>query len=472
MKTSLHNFAVAFALLISCGEPFSQGPTWHGDVRPIAEKRCGECHVPGGPGIAFDMQTTKALWPLSEHKIGEGLMPPWLPSDSGVNLHYKREITPLEVATIVRWVKNPLEGRQADYRAPALERRTFPTADPARYVFTAPFSVQILPGEDRVFCFKLRPRAGKLGAYRWMLGAGGAKHHMSLDIIAASEAAAAPADGSDCTDGYPRPLNPVSSLVSTSLGPDGGFLYPEGTGVEIPAGALAVLAVHYHGSVSNDVSGVDFFYAADSARPVRAWSILAPSELPCPTGPSLNPHDPCSREYAKAHSSAVEVAQNDWLLGLCGAPITDPPTGAAPEHWFATSTCTWALTEAGKLVSVRPHMHTRGVAWRMEIEKADGSWSSLLDIAPSSVGRKNPGWRWRWESSFAVAEDLQLQAGQRVRLTCKHDNGDFAQPNEQSGAPAQDGPAPAPRRRPRYQWWGQARDREMCLGSIELVNQR
>ncbi|QDG50651.1 hypothetical protein FIV42_07870 [Persicimonas caeni] len=32
------------------GEGLDEGVTYHKDIKPVLDKRCGECHVPGGAG--------------------------------------------------------------------------------------------------------------------------------------------------------------------------------------------------------------------------------------------------------------------------------------------------------------------------------------------------------------------------------------------------------------------------------------
>ena len=85
-----------------------------------------------------------------------------------------------------------------------------------------------------------------------------------------------------------------------------------------------------------------------------------------------------------------------------------PPGEAAHrvEHTFRLETDCW-------LVSLFPHLHFRGKAFRYVAEHPDGSAEVLLDI---------PAYDFNWQHRYELAEPKRLPAGTVVRCIAVYDN--------------------------------------------------
>src|SRR5262249_24794678 len=153
-----------------------------------------------------------------------------------------------------------------------------------------------------------------------------------------------------------------------------------------------------------DQSGVQLWFGDDSQkrglRPLVRAQLTGPSELPCPEGVSSDPQNRCSREYGMrqvlTQTPDVTQAQNDQVFESCGttledylAPIAFGP--ADPSQFLVSSQCDRPLPSDGVIQTVRSHMHTFGAATRLELQRDDGGWETLLDI---------PRYQWTWEGSY------------------------------------------------------------------------
>lgn len=65
------------------------------------------------------------------------------------------------------------------------------------------------------------------------------------------------------------------------------------------------------------------------------------------------------------------------------------------------------------IISLMPHLHLRGQAFRYEAVYADGRRETLLDV---------PAYDFNWQTSYQAAEPLRLPAGTRIFCTATYDN--------------------------------------------------
>lgn len=102
-------------------------PTWHGDVEVIVKQHCSGCHVSSGPA-PFPLRSYEDVANRSnfiEVVIREGIMPPWLPSDSGLPLQAHRGLSNREIQTVSDWIKAGLPRGQIA-KVPAQEMQDDP----------------------------------------------------------------------------------------------------------------------------------------------------------------------------------------------------------------------------------------------------------------------------------------------------------------------------------------------------------
>jgi hypothetical protein len=442
--------------------------TWYRDVEPIVQVHCDGCHAAGGIGpVQFTEDTVTTLAGTMSLMVEARLMPPWQPGDLGPALLGDRRLTQEQIDTIVAWAEAgaPL-GDPADHeeRDPV---RSFDLTDPDHALeMPEPYDPD-RSLEDDVRCFVIDlPFVENtwLSAVRFNMDQRVMVHHIGAGIASGAQADAARAiDAADPGPGYACPGG-FRVQLSSGLGIGGpgaeGYEYPGGAGAFVPADSVVLLTVHYYTPYAGsepDRSGVDLWVSDEPLRPMGQMSFSGPSELPCPGGVATDPGDPCSRDHALALPGAfdpiVNRAINDNLLRRCGYQIGELDDGldfSDPEadEFLITRSCEDIVPYSGTLRLASNHMHTRGHASRIEVER-DGDWEVLLDI---------PRWDWHWEASYLLADEVTLDEGDRLRVTCTFDNGVDAQPPDpdRGGALAD----------VRYVTAAEGRTDEMCGGTL------
>ena len=226
----------------------------------------------------------------------------------------------------------------------------------------------------------------------------------------------------------------------------GGDRLPEGLGVALPAGSRVVMQVHYNllngrrpdrsRAVLTTVPGTE------GLTPLETTLLPAPVELPC----AANEAGPlCSRTTAlfdlirKYGQDAGLIPVG--LLIFCGKDAANPPSGPV-------TSCIQRFDGPTTIYSVAGHMHVLGRSIRVELNPGTSRARVLLDI---------PRWSFHWQASYVLAEPARAQAGDVLRVTCRHD-ASLRKDQPQAAA-----------RKPRYILWGEGTTDEMCLGIVQVT---
>jgi hypothetical protein len=194
--------------------------------------------------------------------------------------------------------------------------------------------------------------------------------------------------------------------------------YPAGTGTPIPAGALAVIQVHYNllGGSDPDRTKVAVALApADTAATlIRLGGItLIKRNL-----------DIAVNDAASVHSQSATVGQWKSLRG--GAPF---PSG----H--------------GYVLGAGGHMHLVGKRITITRSNADGV-STILDI---------PDWNFHWQGEYQLATPIEVANTDLITIRCEHDNSSA----NRLAKGLTPGVAVS---------WGEGTQDEMCLASLQIVD--
>ncbi|MDD9933949.1 MAG: c-type cytochrome [Myxococcales bacterium] len=91
---------------------------------------------------------------------------------------------------------------------------------------------------------------------------------------------------------------------------------------------------------------------------------------------------------------------------MFSGPATVPPGGRVDN----VSTCDVVADEPVHIITSSPHMHSYGVASKLEILRADGT-VEVLEDGP-----------FNWEDQHVTPVDAVVNNGDRVRLTCSYEN--------------------------------------------------
>lgn len=329
-------------------------------IRPILEARCGECHRPGeiAPFSLLAWKEVAAWSATIREVVEEGRMPPWH-ADAKVG-HFRNDarLTLQEKNTLLRWIDDGCpEGPPVS-----------PSARRLVEGWRIPSPSLILPMADKPFEV---PASGTLDYQYFIVDPGFSEdkfvqaaevrpgnravvHHALISLLA-------PGADEKSPDNLGAMLNFAPGMQATHL--------PPGWAIRIPAGSKFLFQMHYtpNGKTQNDCTslGLVFVDAKTVKHEVRGSAIANPN-LAIPA-------------FAADHRETAEHVFRDDI----------------------------------RLLSVSPHMHLRGKAFRIEALMADGRRETLLEV---------PRYDFHWQLRYEFADPIQLRAGSRLICTATYDN--------------------------------------------------
>jgi hypothetical protein len=71
------------------------------------------------------------------------------------------------------------------------------------------------------------------------------------------------------------------------------------------------------------------------------------------------------------------------------------------------------MRNGGTLLSLFPHMHTRGAAFKYELVTPDSQRTMILDV---------PNYNFNWQTYYAFKKPLEVPPGSRIVATAAYDN--------------------------------------------------
>jgi copper type II ascorbate-dependent monooxygenase-like protein len=453
-------------------------PTWQ-HVAPIFAQKCAGCHSLGGiaPFALTSARSAKAHARPIMRTTQSGAMPPWMPgSDSPQYLRQsERILTAAEKDLIARWVRGGARlGRGGTVRpaAPNAGGGTALTLSPRRaYMPRAAFG-----GMDDYHCFLMetnlardvfvtgavvRPQRSTIVHHVILFEATGGNLKEARRLDAASGG-----KGWTCFGGpgLEETHPSIDAATSDRLGAPpwiGAWVpghttndTPNGTGVLLHAGSAVVMQVHYnlmhHAHPDRSRVVLRTVPAAGSGvTTLDTMLIPAPVELPCPAG--IN-SPLCSRDRAVADEQrkygAIAALIPLGLLYLCEKTLADYPQNVGNAKDISTS-CDRAVNRPLTIYGVAGHMHTRGFDIQVELNPGTSRSQVLLHI---------PRWNFHWQDAYYLAEPVNAEPGDVIRVSCRYDNS------------AQNQPVVGTRRlAARYVLWGEGTTDEMCLGLLQVA---
>jgi hypothetical protein len=148
----------------------------------------------------------------------------------------------------------------------------------------------------------------------------------------------------------------------------GDITFPEGTAKRLPKGCVLVFQIHYtvSGTETVDRPRIGFKFAAE----------------------------------APAYELKTGAAANRTF----SIPPNDPNFEIGASHTFFRPT---------RLLSVNPHAHVRGKAFRYELVYPDGKTDVILDV---------PRYDFNWQLEYQFARPIDVPAGTRLKVTGWYDN--------------------------------------------------
>ena len=375
----------------------SSDVTYSNQIVRLLQENCIACHREGeiGPFSLTSYDEVVGSAEMIGEVVAEERMPPWHASPEHGSFKNDRRLSAEDKQLILDWVAaGAPAGDLGDLPPPPafVEGWQLPREpDLVVPVTTEPFNVPA-EGEVRYQYFVTDPQLKEdkwIAAAELQPGNRAVVHHI---LVFTRPAGSKGRLGEDALSGYL-----VGYVPGLRVEP-----YPKGMAKRIPAGSELVFQVHYTpiGSEQLDQSRLGLVFADhDTITHEVVTSSAANSRI------SIPPHAANHREEAKNRR-----------------PIED-----------------------SLLLSMSPHMHLRGKAFRYEARFPDGTTTVLLDV---------PRYDFNWQTNYRLREPLPLPEGTRIHCTAYFDNSEENPHN----------PAPGSTVR-----WGDQTWEEMLIGYFDVA---
>jgi mono/diheme cytochrome c family protein len=430
------------ALLAACGtdtasdpdpDPAGDAPTYWQDVEPIFATNCAGCHTAGeiGPFAIDDPSTAASLAPQIAAESAARRMPPWPPGGDTPPLRHVRSLTQEQIDKIAAWA-----AAGAPLGDPARPQPHDPpeVIDIGATELGFDLGVDYVPDGEltddyRCFLVDLRATSARVATgFKITPGNRATVHHVIVNMVSGADRATLEALDAQTPDraGWPcvggaipqdTQVTQVGSLGSWVPGVS-AVAYPAGTGQLVPAGALAVMQMHYNllGGMAPDRTRVDVALAPPEANAtlIRLGGIsLLKRNLQI-----------AADDGASVHTQSATLAQWRALRGQQPYP-----------------------SGYGYVLGAGGHMHLIGRHLTITRTNAAGS-NVILDI---------PAWSFHWQGQYELATPIQVANTDTLTIRCEYDNS-----NEHRLALGLTANMPVT--------WGEGTQDEMCLAGLQMVD--
>jgi hypothetical protein len=342
--------------------------TYHNRVSRIVQNHCLECHRKGenGPFELFTYDDVKGNAAMIKKVVGKRTMPPWF-ADATTDHPFKndRSLSDREREDLIKWVEAGCpEGDAAD--APVAVKFIegwrigkpdliveSPAVERLPAKGTIPYRYVIamtnLPEDKWISAMEVRPSSPEV------------VHHLLVFL--------------GYPPGDPRARTAVKEFAGGLKGYFAGMVpgqghitFPEGTAKKLPKGAVLIFQIHYttNGKETQDRPRIGFKFAEK------------PPEYEVVTKAAAN--------------RSFQIAAND------------------PNYEVSAS---YTFFQPTRLLSVNPHSHVRGKAFKYELIYPDGKTDVILNL---------PRYDFNWQIEHQFATPIDVPVGTRMKVTGWYDN--------------------------------------------------
>ncbi|MGE3974408.1 MAG: hypothetical protein AB7F59_07785 [Bdellovibrionales bacterium] len=378
--------AWSFLFLTFSFKVHAQAVITYKEVAPIISQKCLSCHGAIPMGAPFSLDTYEALMSHAEAvrtSVQTRNMPPFAVDNTGACGTYGNitSLSDKEIQVISDWVttgKKP--GTPDNLPPPQLSNRL-------EHVDATPMMMEpYTPGNmDEYRCFVLNPVTTTdrfISGYNVIPGNPDVVHHVILYIpTERGQRLAEQLDAQDPKPGYScfgSALTEAAPVVASALGTS-ATLFPQNTGIKIPANRKVILQVHYghsHQVTQKSSAGPDQTKVQLQLETSvnKEAEIVLPGQIRNFTIPPKQERYPFIKSWAVANSGA--------------------------------------LFRPFDLYGVLPHMHMYGKDIRFSVTRARTTANScLMDV---------PRWNFNRQHLYFYQTPISINDGDEIKITCAY----------------------------------------------------
>jgi len=333
--------------------------TYTKHVAPIFNQHCVECHRPGeiAPFPLTSYEETIGWDAMIAEVVSEDRMPPWNANPQFGHFRNDSRLSSEEKQTLLTWIQNGCpEGDVSDLPpAPQFVKGwRMPEPDQVIHVRTEPFAV---------------PATGVVDYQYFQVDLNFTEDRY---VTAAEARPGNPAVVHHIIAFLKVPGQDDISLGRMLIGYAPGtspLVFPEGSAMKVPAGSKILFEMHYtpNGTAQTDLSYIGLKFT--------------------------------DKDSVKQEVVGLEAINSKFRI----------PPGAADHEVKASERIREDLT----LLSLTPHMHLRGKAFRYTATFPDGTSEVLLDV---------PKYDFNWQLRYELTEPRTLPKGTVIECTATFDN--------------------------------------------------
>jgi hypothetical protein len=344
--------------------------TFTKDIAPIFQKRCEECHRPGGmaPMALVKYEEARPWAKAIKEKAIKREMPPFHATGEVGRYHKDPRLTDEEIATITRWVDSgATRGNLKDMPAPRIWKTSWTNGEPDLLVkVQKPYTIK--PGQKDQYVFfvfdYVFPEDTWIRSVDTHPGNLKAVHHANTHLVPPNFKV--PEEGYIAGDFDPGARGTIM-IAGWAPGVDGVML-PEGTAVRIPKGMKLGIQIHYAPTEQERVDQTQVgLYFADGI-----------------------------------------VKKNLRVLFGDRKDVVIPP---GEENYSLTAKQTFATDSVIRFFHV--HMHLRGKSYVMRFTYPDGRVEDVLTV---------PRYDFNWQRVYMLTEPMRVPKGTSVEFIGTYDN--------------------------------------------------
>jgi hypothetical protein len=368
-----YRLALPFLALAAYGQP-----TFYKDVQPILQNRCEGCHRPGQIGpMAFTSYKESRPWAKAiKAAVATRKMPPWFADPAVGHFENDPRLSEAEIRKISEWADaGAPEGSAEDALPPKTYHEGWSIGKPD-LILEVPKAFEVPAGGEVDYQWVVMPLGRSedtwIQAMEYRPGDPSVVHHIIafLRKPGSKWLADAPAGEYIAKPSSEGELGMSSGMLTPYVPGTAAVSFRPGEAMRIPAGFDIVLQIHYTPARTprRDQSRVGFVFVKNPIeKEVKVVFIVPAKKLLIP------PRDPNFMVAAQRKPEAQDF----------------------------------------ELLSLIPHMHLRGKAFKVWMDLPDGTSQEILNV---------PRYDFNWQLTYYIKGGLRIPEGAVMRAAGWFDN--------------------------------------------------